>query len=99
METLWRLADRLDEAAAAVGAARLSDLDPGHPAGGGAGTPAEVATILRRQVAAALQARAEEAAAVANGLGDLAARVRAAAGNYRAVEEAVRSRRAGQVAP
>ncbi|HLV58623.1 MAG TPA: hypothetical protein VKY81_07105 [Natronosporangium sp.] len=99
METLWRLADRLDEAATAVGAARLSELDPGHPSGGGAGAPAEVATALRRQVAAALQARGEEAAALANGLGDLAARVRTAAGRYRAVEEAVRSRRAGQVAP
>lgn len=99
METLWRHADRLDEAAAVVGAARPADLDPGHPTGGGAGVPAEVATALRRQVAAALQARGEEAAAVAGALGDLAARVRTAAGHYREVEETVRSRQAGQVGP
>jgi hypothetical protein len=72
METLRRLADRLDEAAAVFAGARPEVLDPAQPGADAVGTPGEVAAALRRQVAAALSARGQEAAGAGAALGESA---------------------------
>lgn len=99
MEELRRLADRLDEAAAVFAGARPDRLDPAQPGADAAGTPGEVTSALRRQVAAALSARGQEAAAAGSALGDLAARLRTAAAGYRDMDEAARARHTGSVPP
>lgn len=96
MEALNRLADRLDEAAAVLAAARPAERDP-EAAATGADNPGrlgEVTGNLDRQRSAALHARAQEAATAGSRLGALAADLRTAAAGYSDVDEAAHARTA-----
>ncbi|MGA3486803.1 hypothetical protein ACK8GG_02170 [Micromonosporaceae bacterium DT55] len=91
MESLHRLAARLDRAAATVAAISYAvpGADPPHPAFGADanGRAGELGRALHRQWRQASDARAREAAEAAARLAATADAVRAAAGNYADIDE------------
>lgn len=100
MDSLRRLAARLDEAASTVSAVayRVIATDPAHPAFGAdaAGRPGELGRALHAQWRAATEARAREAAAVAARLATTADSVRSAADGYADADRPSRWRRLGE---
>jgi hypothetical protein len=104
MDSLAELAARLDRAAQtmAEAGATLADLDPGSEAFGGAapGRLGETGRALHAQLARAIGARSQEAAAAGARLADTAQALRWAAAGYLEVDDAARRRveRAGGAA-
>ncbi len=91
---MYRLADRLDEAAAALTAARPEEHEPVGAFDDRPGAPGELTAALQRQLGATLHARGREATAAAARLGDLAVQVRQAAAGYSAADDSARERAA-----
>jgi hypothetical protein len=85
-------ADQLDRAGEALARLRPDPPDPPVAVDDGAGMPGDVTGALRRQVDAALHARAREAEAAAAALHDLATRLREAAAGYTDTDALARSR-------
>jgi hypothetical protein len=98
VDTLRKLAGRLDEAAATVTAVahQVEAAGPPHPAFGadGPGWPGELGRALHEQWLAATGARAREAAATAARLADVATAVHVAATGYAETDHAARHRHA-----
>jgi hypothetical protein len=99
VEALYRLADRLEEAAATLAGTRAEECATGTGDGQEPGAPGEVAGALRRQLSAALHARTEEAVAAGTRMGALAADLRLAAAGYLRADRAAASRTAGLELP
>ncbi|GIF15130.1 hypothetical protein [Actinoplanes teichomyceticus] len=91
-----RLADRIDRAAAALATIdrRVPELQPGGAVFGAddAGRPGRVGRRLHESWTAVLQARAGEAAKLAERLSDLAQSVRDGSRDYAETDEAVQRR-------
>jgi hypothetical protein len=100
MDTLRRLAARLDEAGATLTALSrtVTAGDPPHAAFGAdaPGRPGEIGRALHRQWTAATDDRAREARVAAGRLAAAAASVRDAADRYGEVDRAARRRLTGE---
>lgn len=96
MDSLFSAADRLDATASTVNGAAASlaaaDLSPTAFAAASPGQLGELGRALHGQWAAALDARAREAAALADDIGDVALAVRSAARTYADADLAARRR-------